>query len=120
MRAAPVYTLCEVAGASGGGVRNRTKLAGAAPDADTARPNRGEPTAMQPPPCVIPGQPLNHCARSVYALEICTTYDLGGVWLGWKLRGAELVSPGRERIGPDRLAHLMHMAALGSLAAAVL
>lgn len=67
---------------------------------------------MQPPPCLVPGQPLNACARGVYAFEINSTIDLTGPWHGWKLRGSVLVSPDKDRITPERLRGLLFVESL--------
>ena len=67
---------------------------------------------MQPPPCVIPGQPMNACARSVYAFEVNGEAHLHGPWHGWRLAGNQLISPDRDRITPESLRGLLYLADL--------
>lgn len=55
------------------------------------------------PPCVIPGQPLNACARQLYAEKVTGHVDLSSHWAGWKLRGRWLISPDGHRLNPERL-----------------
>lgn len=55
------------------------------------------------PPCVMPKQPLNPCARRVYAEKVIGHVDLAADWAGWRLRGRWLISPEGDRINPERL-----------------
>lgn len=55
------------------------------------------------PPCLIPGQIMNDCARNLYAEKVLGHVDLAADWAGWRLRGRWLVSPEGERINPERL-----------------
>jgi len=45
-----------------------------------------------------------------YQLAVYGLLDLGGPWTGWKLRGAHLVSPDRDRITPEQLRGLLFLA----------
>lgn len=55
------------------------------------------------PPCLIPAQPMNDCARRVYQEKVLGHVDLAADWAGWKLRGRWLISPDGDRINPLRL-----------------
>lgn len=44
--------------------------------------------------------------RFMFELLTRNHVDLTGEWTGWKLRGRHLVSPGGERLSPERLAGL--------------
>lgn len=55
------------------------------------------------PPCVMPKQPLNPCARRLYAEKVLGHVDLPADWAGWRLRGRWLISPDGDRINPERL-----------------
>lgn len=55
------------------------------------------------PPCVMPKQPLNPCARRLYAEKVIGHVDLAAEWAGWRLRGRWLISPEGDRINPERL-----------------
>lgn len=59
------------------------------------------------PLCLIPGQPVNACARKIYAEKVLGHVDLSGDWAGWRLRGRWLISPEGDRINPQRLRGLM-------------
>jgi len=58
---------------------------------------------METPPCLIPGHAPNGCARNLYEIEVHQKQDFTGFWLGWKMRGRELVSPDGDRISVERL-----------------
>lgn len=66
---------------------------------------------MDPPPCLRPGEPMNPCARALYAYEVNATTDLPADWLGWRLRGRVLISPDGDRITPARLRGLLFVEA---------
>ena len=44
---------------------------------------------------------------SFAAWKVHGALDLEGAWLGWRLRGRDLVSPDGDRISPERLRGLM-------------
>jgi hypothetical protein len=59
---------------------------------------------MDRPPCWPDGAPTpNPCAGALYARLVNNTFDLHGLWTGWRFRGRVLVSPDGERISPERL-----------------
>jgi hypothetical protein len=49
---------------------------------------------------------------SFAAWKIHGALDLEGAWLGWRLRGRDLVSPDGDRISPTRLRGLMFLEAV--------
>lgn len=55
------------------------------------------------PPCIMPRQPINDCARKLYAEKVLGHVDLSADWAGWRLRGRWLISPEGDRINPQRL-----------------
>ncbi|PRH83168.1 DUF3653 domain-containing protein [Arenimonas caeni] len=55
------------------------------------------------PLCLIPGQPVNACARKLYAEKVLGHVDLSADWAGWRLRGRWLISPDGDRVNPQRL-----------------
>lgn len=55
------------------------------------------------PDCIIPGQPLNKCARQLYAEKVLGHLDLQADWAGWRIRGKWLISPEGDRINATRL-----------------
>lgn len=55
------------------------------------------------PLCIIPGQPVNPCARKLYAEKVLGHVDLAADWAGWRLRGRWLISPEGDRINAQRL-----------------
>lgn len=55
------------------------------------------------PPCIMPGQPLNPCAKRLYAEKVLGHLDLYADWAGWRIRGRWLISPDGDRINPLRL-----------------
>ena len=55
------------------------------------------------PLCLIPGQPVNACARKLYAEKVLGHIDLTADWAGWRLRGRWLISPDGDRVNPHRL-----------------
>lgn len=59
------------------------------------------------PLCLIPGQPMNACARKLYAEKVLGHVDLSADWAGWRLRGKWLISPDGDRINPQRLRGLL-------------
>lgn len=54
-------------------------------------------------PCIKPGQPMNSCARKLYAEKVLCHVDLPADWAGWRLRGRWLISPEGDRINALRL-----------------
>ena len=42
-----------------------------------------------------------------YCFEVYQHADFGGAWLGWRLRGAWLISPAGDRINAQRLAGIL-------------
>lgn len=63
-------------------------------------------------PCIMPGQPVNHCARNLYAEKVLGHVDLSADWAGWRLRGRWLISPDGDRINPLRLRGILFREAL--------
>lgn len=63
--------------------------------------------SMDVPPCVVPGQPLNPCARQLYAWEVTGKGWLPGDWSNWRLAGRYLVSPDGDRISKNRLTGIL-------------
>lgn len=59
------------------------------------------------PDCLIPGVPMNTCARTLYAERVLGHIDLPGEWAGWKLRGRWLLSPDGDKINPQALRGLL-------------
>lgn len=55
------------------------------------------------PPCIMPKQPVNDCARKLYAEKVLGHVDLAADWAGWRLRGRWLISPEGDRINVQRL-----------------
>ena len=49
---------------------------------------------------------------SFAAWKVHGALDLEGAWLGWRLRGRDLVSPDGDRISPERLRGLMFLEAV--------
>lgn len=62
---------------------------------------------MDVPPCFVPGQPLNPCARQLYAWEVNGKGWLPADWAGWRLAGRYLVSPDGDRVSVERLRGLL-------------
>lgn len=57
------------------------------------------------PPCWPEGVPCpNDCAAKLLNREAYNHVDLTGPWVGWKLRGRDLVSPDGMRLSPERVA----------------
>ena len=48
---------------------------------------------MPCPPCLVPGQGLNYCAKAKYEQEVEGRFDLSGEWRGWKIRNGRLIGP---------------------------
>ena len=67
---------------------------------------------MEPPPCLKPGEPMNYCARGIYAWEVNAAGSLPGPWAGWRIAGNVLVSPDRDRITPEQLRGLLYLHSL--------
>lgn len=42
-----------------------------------------------------------------YCFVVHQHADFGGLWLGWRLRGRDLISPEGDRVNPRRLAGLL-------------
>lgn len=59
------------------------------------------------PPCIVPGQPINACARALYGAKVLGHVDLTQDWAGWKIRGRWLISPDGDRINALRLRGLL-------------
>lgn len=51
--------------------------------------------------------PLNDCSAALYDAQVHNRIDLTGPWVGWRLRGRELVSPDGQRMSPQRLIGLL-------------
>lgn len=64
------------------------------------------------PPCIEPGQPINTCARAMYAWRVEAKGYLPGEWTGWRLAGRYLVSPDGDRILPERIRGIIFRDAL--------
>lgn len=58
---------------------------------------------LNAPPCVELGKPLNWCARQKTAVDLYGRFSLGGAWTGWRICGAELVSPDGKRMNSEKL-----------------
>jgi hypothetical protein len=60
------------------------------------------------PPCWPEGQRCpNACASAQHQRQVHNTTPLHGDWSGWRMAGADLVSPGGDRIRPERLLGLL-------------
>lgn len=63
------------------------------------------------PPCWPKGQRCpNACAKAHHDRTVTGSTDLHGHWAGWRIAGNTLVTPDRDRVSSDELAHLIHMA----------
>lgn len=62
---------------------------------------------MNPPPCHVKGQPVNPCAKALYAQQVEGRVDLPSEhWSGWKIRGRYLLGPGGIRVSPRTLGYV--------------
>lgn len=60
------------------------------------------------PPCWPEGQRCpNTCAGDLHRRLVDNHVDLTGPWVGWRMRGRDLVSPDGDRITPERLRGLV-------------
>lgn len=59
---------------------------------------------MNRPPCWPENSSCpNDCAAALYSREAHNHVDLTGPWIGWRLRGRDLVSPSGTRLSPERV-----------------
>lgn len=59
---------------------------------------------MTRPPCWPEGKPCpNWCADERYQRTVYNRHHLPAPWDGWRFAGRDLVTPGGDRISPERL-----------------